>query len=301
MKWALIEHYRVHAAVETEENPLRQVPVEMSTQYIQLEKEKLEQRKADRQLELEKIKQQEEQQERLRGKDREAEIRLREKDRELELERIALEKRKFEREDQRRIEEGTRPPKLSPKDFTPYIEGQDPQIFFNTFEKAAMMWEVKPQDYMKFIPNLIKGDLAEIYNSFPVGEALDFASFKTAVYKRFHYGPEYFQKKFRSLNDVSSKSFVESGHKLVDHFEKWITCTEVKTKQDLVDLMIKDQLIFQIPQDIRLLVRDRDPKTYQDAASLADQFSLNRGYHMTSKSTKENNIKPGDKHNGDKK
>ena len=119
---------------------------------------------------------------------------------------------------------------------------------------------------MKFIPNLIRRDLPEIYNSFPVGEVLDFEIFKVAVYKIFHYGPEYFRKKFRSTNTASSKSYVELSHKLADHFKKQITCAELKTKRDLVDLMINDQVIFQIPQDIRLLVRDGNPKTNQDAA-----------------------------------
>lgn len=62
----------------------------------------------------------------------------------------------------------------------------------------------------------------------------------------------------------------------MDYFDKWLEITAVKTKEELWDLMILDQFLYQLPQEIRLLIKDHYPKTVKEAPALVDEFSLTR-------------------------
>lgn len=59
----------------------------------------------------------------------------------------------------------SKPPRVSPKNVTiSHVVGVDPQIFVNTFERSVQLWKMPQKDCMKYVPNSIKGELAEVYN-----------------------------------------------------------------------------------------------------------------------------------------
>lgn len=66
---------------------------------------------------------------------------------------------------------------------------------------------------------------------------------------------------------------MEIGYKHSDCFDKWINNAAVKTKEMHRDLMILDQFMFQLPHEIRVLVRDSNPQSVKEEAALVNGSS----------------------------
>lgn len=74
---------------------------------------------------------------------------------------------------------------------------------------------------MKYILNLIKGELAEII-WWPVDQKISFVAYKAAVFQNFTVEPEYFRKRFGVSTVYYAKSYVEFAFQLSNYFGKWI-------------------------------------------------------------------------------
>lgn len=88
------------------------------------------------------------------------------------------------------------PDKNAPKSFTPFSPGGSPTGFLSNFERAARNQKVTVEEYMIYLPPLLRGELADFYQNLPERGSVTYPVFREAVSKHFRPGPDQFCNKF---------------------------------------------------------------------------------------------------------
>ncbi|KAJ6652190.1 hypothetical protein lerEdw1_013111 [Lerista edwardsae] len=77
------------------------------------------------------------------------------------------------------------PDKSTPKSFTPFSPGGSPTAFLSHFERAAQKQKVTAEEYMIYLPPLLRGELADFYQNLPERGSVTYPVFREAVSKHF--------------------------------------------------------------------------------------------------------------------
>ncbi|XP_048357553.1 uncharacterized protein LOC125435398 [Sphaerodactylus townsendi] len=246
-------------------------------QELELEKLRLQ---AEKEIELQRLRIQEEQRKEVqRQEDREARRRECEWEEKMleRKEKMQQEQRKHDLEMLRLQEESSRKINVTPKDFAPYREGEDPSIYLANFEKAAMQWGIAEAQYMAYLCSILTGELAAIYHSMPRADGgVTFKDFKATVLKRFKLGADHFRKQFRVLSPQQCKTYSEYVMKMSEMGRRWVEEAKAGDFESLFQLLVLDQLYSKLPKELKCLVKDKRPKNATEASEIADELVLNR-------------------------
>ena len=93
----------------------------------------------------------------------------------------------------------------------------------------------------------------------------EFKEGKQAILKRYNINEETYRQRFQNTKEEIDKSYVETEVRLKDPAAK-------RTKESLVNVIIREQLVNAMPKEMQLRVRERKPKTSDDAATLVDDI-----------------------------
>ncbi|XP_053159221.1 uncharacterized protein LOC128347919 [Hemicordylus capensis] len=167
------------------------------------------------------------------------------------------------------------PGKTAVKSFTPFSPGGNPVDFLSAFERAAQKQGVPVDDYMEYLPSLIRGELVELYHNLPNGGCVTYQDFKEAVFKQFQLRMDRFATTFRSLQPQVGKSFLEFGVKLEEALNKWLDGAMADNREKVLQVIALDQFCARLPSNIQNLVKAKAPKDVFQAAEIADQL-MNR-------------------------
>lgn len=87
-----------------------------------------------------------------------------------------------------------------------------------------------------------------------------------------------FRKRFRNCRLVVGETFARFTTCLARYFDRWFDLSKTdKNHEGLLNLMLKDQFMQSWDKDLRLLLREKIPKTIEDVAVLANHFREDRG------------------------
>ncbi len=86
--------------------------------------------------------------------------------------------------------------------------------------------------------------------------------------------PEAYRQKCRSWKKTDSQTHVEFVHNISVYFNRWCTASDVKTLDDLKELMLLEQFKSSVSQRVATYISERKPHTAYEAAVMADEFSL---------------------------
>ena len=107
----------------------------------------------------------------------------------------------------------------------------------------------------------------------PVEEALNYDMLKAALLKRNELTEEGFKRRYKRCRPESGETFQQFTSRLKSYFTRWIDMSGInKTYEGLADLILRDQLAFICNRDLELFLREREPKSLEQASKLADQF-----------------------------
>lgn len=77
-------------------------------------------------------------------------------------------------------------------------------------------------------------------------------------------------KRFRNFKYKPGKTPTEIATRLTDLAGRWLKdCTTV---EEVKDAVVKEQLLATLPEEVRMWVKERRPKTTTDAAQLAEDY-----------------------------
>ncbi len=130
----------------------------------------------------------------------------------------------------------------------PRFEGKDVECFFLFFERVADARNWPDGERMFMLQSVFTGKAQEAYSSLSVEDATDYLTVKNAVLRAYELVPEAYRQKCRSWKKTDSQTHVEFVHDISMYFNCWCTASDVKTLDDLKELMLLEQFKSSVSQ-----------------------------------------------------
>ena len=156
-----------------------------------------------------------------------------------------------------------------------FIEGQDIEVFLTSFERLAVVhnWP-KTQWPVHLIPQL-SGKALEAYTRMSLTESKNYDAVKRAILERYGLNSWEYREKFRSCRQASGETYREFSVRLKSYFDHWEETEEIDRDFDkLVDLILREQLMFTSEHDLQIWLREHQPQTVSDLVTLAEAYQL---------------------------
>ncbi|XP_071981935.1 uncharacterized protein [Engystomops pustulosus] len=208
-----------------------------------------------------------------REKEREAAERERQADREFRLEMARIERGINSVQPQSQDVDPKRPRQ---ERFPVLDKDGELDIFLRSFEKTCRQYHLPREQWAQYLSPGLRGKALEVFADLPLELDEDYDAIKAALIKKYNLTPEVYRKKFRSVKRETTASYADTVGNLRTTFLQWTRGLSVNSREDLEDLMIKDQFLHICPVDVRQFVCDREPKTADEAAQIADSYTANR-------------------------
>ena len=153
-------------------------------------------------------------------------------------------------------------------------EGDDIEAYLTTFERVMTAYEVpKARWSFKLAPQLV-GKAQQAYAALGVDEASDYEQLKQAVLRRYDINEESHRRRFRTASKKDGETNRELVTRLDDFATKWLQgCCTV---QEVKDRVVLEQLLNSLPENVRIWVMERKPKSSEEAGKLADDYAQAR-------------------------
>ena len=149
-------------------------------------------------------------------------------------------------------------------------EADDVEAYLTTFERMMAVYEVDRARWAFKLAPQLTGKAQQAYAAMSVEDAGDYDKVKTAILKRYNINEETYRQRFRGVAKSGEESHRELLAKLQDLARKWVKgCDSV---EQVVDLMVTEQLLNTLAPDVRVWVRERKPKSSEEASQLADDY-----------------------------
>ncbi|XP_071964120.1 uncharacterized protein [Antedon mediterranea] len=154
----------------------------------------------------------------------------------------------------------------------------DLDAYLKRFERYATSQEWKESEWPVNLSALLTGKALEVYYRLSSAEANDYKLLKLALLKRFQLTADGFRHKLRTAKPKHGESGLQFAARLSNYLDRWIDLAEgEKTFQGLKDLLLREQFTDGCGKDLALFLRERQPKTIQAMAEIAEQYLEARG------------------------
>ncbi|XP_040195045.1 uncharacterized protein LOC120928035 [Rana temporaria] len=163
--------------------------------------------------------------------------------------------------------------KLPFRAFKLFKEGEEEiEAFLQDFERLCQIHEVLSQDWVVLLASNLTGRAADAYRALEDEDAKDYDRVKEALLARFAITPEASRIKFRESRKQTDTTYVEWAHRLQRNLKSWFQGSHANTIEDITQLVLLEQFFNHTPPVVQDWVRDKQPQTVQQAATLADEY-----------------------------
>ena len=271
--------------IEREKHDIEREKIEAAERHRKEEREAAERHdqllcdmeKAKLALEQDKINSQQFQQQR----DYEFKCQLQDRQHEGELERLEAQKALT----QQRETIKAKAPKIPA-----FNEGKDEMdSYLLRFERYATAQKWEPDTWATGLSALLQGKALDVYALMPKEDALNYDKLKVALLKRYELTEEGFKRKYKKCRPENGETFQQFTTRMKSYFTRWIDMASIEKSYDgLQDLILREQLTFICNRDLELFLREREPKSLEQASKLADQYKEARYVDIVSLTYKNN-------------
>ena len=170
-------------------------------------------------------------------------------------------------------------------------DGDNIEAYLTTFERMMEAYGVSREHWpFKLAPQLT-GKAQQAYAALPPEGAKVYDTLKAAILRCYNINEETYRKRFRSLEMKTGEAPRELVTRLQDLAARWTR--ECKSAEELLDLIVKEQLLNMLLEDVRVWVTERKPKTSGEAGELAEDYLQARSTTASSKTDKKDKPPPG--------
>ena len=144
---------------------------------------------------------------------------------------------------------------------------------------------------------MLVGKALEVYNQPDVEGSEKFENVKEAILNAYEKVPEAYRQKFRSQRKTFSQTYVEFAHVKQRSFDQWCHAMNVqKDYENLRQIVLIEEFKNNLNVNRRMYIDERRPKDINEAAWLADEYTL---IHQTNFQSKQgsNSHRVGEKTN----
>lgn len=147
-----------------------------------------------------------------------------------------------------------------------------------------MAYEVKCERWVFKLASNLVGKAQQAYASLSTEDASDYDKLKQAILQKFDITEESYRQRFRSSQRKQNESNRELVARLDDLASKWLK--SCKSAKEVRDKIIMEQFLNMQSEEIRIFIRERKPKTSEEAGKLADDFQQARKESSSEKDKK---------------
>jgi hypothetical protein len=116
----------------------------------------------------------------------------------------------------------------------------------------------------------LTGRAQQAYATLDPSGAECYSTVKAAVLRRYNINDETYRQWFRSLRYKAEKTPTDMATTLTDLAGRWLKdCDTVKKVKDAV---VKEQLLATLPEEVRMWVKERTPKTTGHTSQLTEDY-----------------------------
>ena len=169
-------------------------------------------------------------------------------------------------------------------------EGKDEMdSYLLRFERYATAQKWEPDTWATGLSALLQGKALDVYALMPKEDALNYDKLKVALLKRYELTEEGFKRKYKKCRPENGETFQQFTTRMKSYFTRWIDMASIeKSYEGLQDLILREQLTFICNRDLELFLREREPKSLEQASKLADQYKEARYVDIVSLTYKNN-------------
>ena len=155
-------------------------------------------------------------------------------------------------------------------DLTRLTDKDDVESYLTTFERMMTAYEIDASRWVFKLAPQLTGKAQEAYAALTPDEAQSYPAVKAAILRRYNINEETYRKRFRSLKPLAGQTPTELATRLADLANKWLK--DCKTVDDVKDAVVKEQLLQTLPEEVRVWVTERKPKSAAEAGQLAEDY-----------------------------
>ncbi|GFS48001.1 SCAN box domain-containing protein [Trichonephila clavipes] len=224
-----------------------------SESYVEEEVKIILDRVISNRKERERSKQEEkEREERSKQEEREERMAQEARQHELELRKLELSQQNQPLHDEsgRRVEIG---PKIQLTQITTKFDEKHDEIslYLINFERKAELAQVPKKDWVAYLLAVLRAELSNMLAREPTKRANNYYFVKDLILKRYRLNSEKLKQCFYRYQKSAEKSWRNYAHELNSYFTEWIAELQVKTFEQLKDLLITQQLKYHVPAEVR--------------------------------------------------
>ena len=171
-----------------------------------------------------------------------------------------------------------------PAKLTRLTDHDDIEAYLTTFERIMEAHEVERERWSFKLAPQLTGRAQQAYAALPPDDAKSYEAVKTAILRRYNINEETYRKRFRKLRPKEGESPQELVTKLQDLATRWTK--DSVTRDELLDLMVREQFLSILPEDVRISVIERQPKNSEEASKFAENYLQARSTSITPKEGK---------------
>lgn len=173
-------------------------------------------------------------------------------------------------------------------------EDDDIVAYLTTFERLMVAYEVQPNRWAFKLAANLSGRAQQAYSAMKGTDAASYDKLKEAILQRYDITEESYRQRFRVCKKKDGESSRELVARLDDLATKWLK--SCKTAEEVKDRVVLEQLFNSLPEGVRVFVKERQPKTSEEAGKLADGYYQARKESMSCQDDRRvNRDKTGDK------
>uniref|UniRef100_A0AAQ5X4U8 Gypsy retrotransposon integrase-like protein 1 n=1 Tax=Amphiprion ocellaris TaxID=80972 RepID=A0AAQ5X4U8_AMPOC len=150
----------------------------------------------------------------------------------------------------------------------------DPDTFFSLFERVANSRGWPDSERVVMLQSVFTGKAQAAYSALGERESRVYKAVKEAVLKAYELVPEAYRQRFRSWSKSERQSHVEFARDLTKHFNRWCSALDVKSYEELCDVIVLEQFIDCVPPEVATHIIERGISTVSEAATVADEYIL---------------------------
>lgn len=153
----------------------------------------------------------------------------------------------------------------------PLTSEDDIEHFLTTFERMAQVCRWPREEWAVRLVPLLTGKARSAYVFMDIADSEVYDKVKDAILVKYEITADTYRRRFRSLDIHQNETPRELYVRLKDLFHKWVK-PEKSTVKDISELIILEQFLRMVNPDLEVWIRERAPKSAEEAASLAEVF-----------------------------
>ena len=157
----------------------------------------------------------------------------------------------------------------------------DISCYLNTFERIATTAGKDKVDWPRLLEPYLTGKAQQAFHALSSTDKDNYDEVVRAIKRRYNLTPDAYRVKFKTDSKKGGETFEEFGHRLQDHFFRWLeiseSTAEIPEVKRSLNLIMMDQFLSMVSDEsLRLKLREAKLQSLNDLSRLADEFVLHR-------------------------